>query len=60
MHRINETSKLLQSETSESTDFSTAVALLKSLSEYLAAQRNNFEQFRQTAVARDLLAISNE
>ena len=46
LNRINETSKLLQSE---SIAFSTAVALLKSLSEYLAAQRNSFEQFRQTA-----------
>ena len=36
------------------------IALLISLLEYLTAQRNNFEQIRQTAVATDLLAISNE
>uniref|UniRef100_H3AS83 Uncharacterized protein n=1 Tax=Latimeria chalumnae TaxID=7897 RepID=H3AS83_LATCH len=39
--RINETSKLLQSETM---DLCTAVALLKLLSEFVVLQQNNFEQ----------------
>ncbi|XP_064423566.1 zinc finger MYM-type protein 1-like [Latimeria chalumnae] len=46
--RINKTSKLLQSETM---DLSTAVALLKSLSEFVAAQRNNFEEYHKSAMS---------
>ncbi|XP_064419092.1 zinc finger MYM-type protein 1-like [Latimeria chalumnae] len=46
--RINKTSKLLQSETM---DLSTAVALLKSLSEFVAVQRNNFEEYHKSAMS---------
>ena len=44
LERINETSKFLQSET---IDLGTAVALLKSLLEFLTLQRHNFEQYNE-------------
>jgi hypothetical protein len=46
LERINETSKLLQSET---IDLGTAVALLKSLLVFLTSQRHNFEQYNDQA-----------
>ena len=43
---MNETSKILQSETM---DFSTAVALLKSLVEFLKLERDTFDQRHKEA-----------
>uniref|UniRef100_A0A674JMD8 TTF-type domain-containing protein n=1 Tax=Terrapene triunguis TaxID=2587831 RepID=A0A674JMD8_9SAUR len=46
--RVNKTSQLLQSETM---DLGTAVTLLKSLSEFVAAQRSIFEEYHESAMS---------